>query len=188
MKRNFFCILIILLILTGCAKGNMELLKETSGAGASTPEHNIELPKYIEDYMDEHGYNVISEYNKPVFDVTEQADLLELPKMQIWSIQSVAPDQYLGEYIEYYSYIVTNHKLEGLGDLLGTQLYLMVLDETVIGGYSLPNNSEVLYGGVYSEHGDTLEEITGITYEEWLKAWDTKYETRGIHPFNYRIS
>jgi len=45
----------------------------------------------------------------------------------------------------------------------------MVCENKAIGGYSLPD--EDLIGGVYSLEGKTLEEVTGLNYQDWLKKW-----------------
>lgn len=43
-----------------------------------------------------------------------------------------------------------------------TNVFIMLSDGKVVGGYSFPN--EKMYGSVYSLAGKTLEEITGLSY------------------------
>ena len=70
---------------------------------------------------------------------------------------------------------MNNHKLDTLGDMDETLVWLNVCENEVVGGYSFPNNSENLYGGVYSIDGLTLEEVTGMDFPTWQKEWQKKY-------------
>ncbi len=94
----------------------------------------------------------------------------------IWGLQTLEPQDYFGKTIDVYSYIANNHKLDGYGDIGETQLWLLICEGKIIGGYSFPDNSEQLYGGVYSLEGITLEEVSGITFQEWSKKWMEKYD------------
>ena len=50
----------------------------------------------------------------------------------------------------------------------------MLSDNKVIGGYSYPN--EDIAGNFSSLEGKTIEEVTGLTFQEWIKEWENKYK------------
>lgn len=50
----------------------------------------------------------------------------------------------------------------------------MLCKGRVIGGYSVPDIAGLL-GAPYSLNGLTLEEVTGLSYQEWLRHWEMKY-------------
>lgn len=52
----------------------------------------------------------------------------------------------------------------------------MLSEGKVIGGNSIPNTYEVLLGlACYSLDGKTLEEVTGLSYQQWDENWKKKY-------------
>jgi len=48
--------------------------------------------------------------------------------------------------------------------------------DDVIGGYSIPDYQELHMGWVYSIDGETLEEMTGMSYPGWLEEWNKAYK------------
>ena len=91
---------------------------------------------------------------------------------QIWSVQKSEPDKYFGKQIKVYGFTVENHPLEKIYNV-NTNVYIMICDGQVIGGYSDPDNDSV--GGVYSLDGKTPEEITGLNYSQLCEKWKEKY-------------
>jgi hypothetical protein len=67
---------------------------------------------------------------------------------------------------------VKNHPLEKIYNV-NTNVYALVSDGQVIGGTSFPDGDFV--GGCYSLDGKTLEEVTGLSYQEWCSEWAKKY-------------
>lgn len=135
------------------------------------------------DYVEAQGYKIVGYLGKAEDYVLEREKLLQPPLMNIWSVQNVEPAQYYGETISSYGFVVSTHPL---GQLYAAQakkaeyefhLYIMLSAGEVIGGYSYPvkKDGALLMGGVYSIDGKSPEEITGLTYVEWLDQWKTKY-------------
>ncbi|MCT8138524.1 hypothetical protein H1D32_12700 [Anaerobacillus sp. CMMVII] len=56
-----------------------------------------------------------------------------------------------------------------------TRISVLLVDGIVIGGTSWPVTEEQLRGWVYSLDGQTLEELHGIDYPSWERAWTEKY-------------
>jgi hypothetical protein len=55
-----------------------------------------------------------------------------------------------------------------------TNVYVMTAEVKVIGGYCFPN-IEGLMGSVYSLEGKTMEEVTGLTLNEFSESWKRKH-------------
>ena len=103
------------------------------------------------------------------------------PYNGIWGVQYTEPDLYFNKLISIYSFIVKNHPLNEVALAMNfdydVQVNVFISEEEVIGGtsYFLPKDNTVLFGGAYSIDGKTLEEITGLSYEQWSKDWIKKY-------------
>ena len=69
---------------------------------------------------------------------------------QIWSVQKDDPDKYFGKQIKVYGFTVENHPLEKIFNV-STNIYIMICDGKIIGGYSFPNDD--IDGAVYSLDG-----------------------------------
>jgi hypothetical protein len=134
-------------------------------------------------YISNKNYNVLS-YDGEVDDYTLNKEMLSsetynLPYIMEWSVQSVDPMDYIGKEIKVYKFTVNNHILDnvGLNENKSTFVYVMVYDDKVIGGYSIPNYSEMVVGdGVYSIDGKTLEEVTGMSFLDWSDNWQKKFK------------
>jgi len=163
MKKSSIIVLIALIVimltatLSGCSKSASIVEKQT-------------------EYLNDKGYNIVE--TKGISDnyILEKDILTEQPNNLIWGVQTSEPQNYFGKTIDTYSYIVNNHKLDDSGDKGETQLWLLICEEKIIGGYSFPNNSEPLYGGIYSLEGMTLEEVVGMNFQTWSENWMDKYK------------
>ena len=145
---------LVFLILTGCGK-------EVTGD-----------EKTAEQYVEDQGYKIIS-YEGQVSKYTlDKGKLESTPHQQAWGVQMVEPDNYFGKEITIYGFTVNNHPLKNIYKV-ETNVYIMLCEGNVIGGYSFPDAK--MYGGVYSLDGKTLEEVTGMTYKEWTENWKKKY-------------
>lgn len=127
------------------------------------------------EYLNEKGYNISKSNGIIDSYVLEKEILNKQPYSNIWGLQKIEVQPYFSKNIDIYSYVVNNHKLYTLGDMNETLVWLIVCENVIVGGYSLPNNSETLYGGVYSIDGLTLEEVTGMDFPTWQKEWQRKY-------------
>ncbi len=129
-------------------------------------------------YVKDKGYKIISEkgeVQKYIFDKSLLESKSEnILYHQVWSVQNNEPSKYFGKEILVYGFEVKNHPLEKKDSNAkdGVDLYIMLTDNKVIGGFSLPN--VFTFGSCYPLDGRTLEEITGLTYSEWTKIWNEK--------------
>jgi len=131
-----------------------------------------------EDYVKSQGYKIITHLG--------EKDKYTLEKLmlygsnvsglygQIWGVQKVDPDKYFGKQITVYGFKVKNHPLEKIYNVEKTSIYIMICDDKVIGGYSIPDMD--YDGGFYSLDGKTLEEVTGLSCTQWAEEWEKKYE------------
>lgn len=135
--------------------------------------NSIKASRYLEDK----GYRIISSNSLVSENVLLKEDLLKLPFNKYWGLQSVNPSDYLYKTIQTYSFIVKDHPLDNYKGNKDKQtaIWVMVCGNEIIGGYSSPVTEEDLYGGVYSLEGKTLEEATGLSYQEWQRQWSETY-------------
>lgn len=152
---------LLLIILIGCSK---------VGTGNE---------KTAEQYVEQQGYKVISQKGEVHKYTLEKSRLFgsteTVPYQQSWGVQNVEPDKYFGKEIKVYGFTVSNHPLEKRNKAK-TNVYIMLAEGKIIGGYSLPD-IDGLKGGVYSLDGKTLEEVTGLTFKEWSENWKRKYSS-----------
>jgi len=130
--------------------------------------------KTAEQYVEDRGYKITShkgETDKYLLDKSKLYGSTEaIPYRQSWGVQTIEPDMYFGEEITVYGFTVSNHPLEK-SNKAKTNVYIMLAEGEVIGGYSFPN-IEGLNGSVYSLDGKTLEEVTGRTFKDWSDGWE----------------
>ncbi len=86
---------------------------------------------------------------------------------QIWRVQKVKPQDYFGKEVIVIGFNVRNHPLQkkDINAKDGVRLNIMIIDDKVIGGYSLPITDTV--GGFYSLDGKTVEEIKILIGEDF---------------------
>ena len=70
-------------------------------------------------------------------------------------------ERYIGKVIEVYALVVDEHKcqLRFSGECNGTVVYVMTMNETIVGGYSYINAKGIAPGGYTDFHGNTVDEI-----------------------------
>ena len=132
--------------------------------------------KTAEEYVKAQGYKITSykgEISKYILEKSKLYGTTEtIPYQQMWAVQKVEPDKYFGKEIIIYGFTVKNHPMEKIYKQ-GVNVYIMLSGGKVIGGYSYPN-AEVM--GAYSSlDGKSLEEVTGLSYEQWSENWKKKY-------------
>ena len=136
--------------------------------------------KTSEDFVKSQGYNIIArkgEILKYTFEINKlNGEIEPLPYQQMWALQKVEPDKYFGKEITIYCFTVKNHPLEKTYKVK-TNVYIMISDGKVIGGYSFPvaDSDVAMNGSLYSLDGKTLEEVTGLSYQNWRENWKKKY-------------
>lgn len=162
MKRYFHITAII---------GLLFLILAECGAGVQGEE------KTAEQFVEQQGYKVTSRMGEVHKYILDQSKLYggtgTILYQQSWGVQTTEPDKYFGKEITLYGFTVSNHPLEQTYKAK-TNVYVMLADGGVIGGYSFPD-IEDLAGSVYSWDGKTLEEITGLTSKDWSENWKGKY-------------
>ncbi|SEP12311.1 hypothetical protein SAMN04487895_12247 [Paenibacillus sophorae] len=150
---------LVLLILSGCGK-NITGDEKTA-----------------EKYVTAQGYNITSSKGEVYSYTLDKGKLFgsteSVPYQQAWGVQKAEPDTYFGKQIIIYQFTVSNHPLEKIYQAK-SNLYIMLCEGKVVGGYSFPD-VDGLAGAVYSLNGKTLEEVTGLSYQEWRDKWKKKY-------------
>jgi len=137
-KILYFLICMLVILFYGCSK-------ETEVVGGN---------KIAEGYIKTKGYNIILNQGQIQKYTMTKEKLKSAPYDDIWAMQKVNTDQYIGEDIIVYGFIVTNHPLDQLKNNYNkrTKLYIMISNNKVIGGYSIPDSDSV--GGYYSLEGE----------------------------------
>jgi hypothetical protein len=122
------------------------------------------------------GYSIVLSDGKVGEYVLKKEFLMKLPYSQIWGVQQIDANDYLNKTIESFKFTVRNHPLDNLegNNDKQTIVWVMVCENKAIGGTSLPDEDVV--GGVYSLEGKTLEEVTGLNYQDWSREWTNKYK------------
>lgn len=151
--------------------------------GKVAPDADYEQQQAVE-YLESKGYDIITAKGSSGSYILERSTILEEPYSGIWAVQPVDPDHYFGKSITTYSYVVTNHPLEEIysvaehPDVYEIHVNVMLSEGEVIGGtsYPVPTDGSVMMGGFYSVDGQTLEEISGLLYTEWIDLWKNKYQ------------
>lgn len=162
MKRSLIAALIlalVMLILDGCGRG---ISRDESTAKQFTMAQ---------------GYKITSSKGEVFSYILDRKKLIgsteSIPYRQTWGVQKAQPDAFFGKRITIYGFTVSNHPLEQKVKSK-TNVYIMLCEGRVIGGYSFPDIAGLL-GAPYSLNGLTLEEVTGLSYQEWLRHWEMKY-------------
>ena len=110
--------------------------------------------KTADDYVKSLGYNITNNQGKistftldknKFYDGDYQDEWAD-----IWSYQKVKPSDYFGKQITIYGFKVKNHPLEKKFKI-ETNVYIMISEGKVIGGYSIPDNGYT--GGAFSLDG-----------------------------------
>lgn len=130
---------------------------------------NGELAKQ---YLLKKGYSIKSYKGSHVYSFTRE-ELVDMPHISIWAIQTVQPDQYIGKDIIQEIFIVKNHPLN---KIYGTKVEarVFIFNGDVIGGTSYPAD-DGMGGWGYSLDGKTAEEVQDNNLEDWIGEWNKKY-------------
>lgn len=168
LMKKLILFLILLILLSSCSS-----LKQTEeppyNHAGGTEEERVQ-------FMTGKGYNVLESNGIAISYVLEREMLKDMHYGIQWGLQNVEMDQYIGKEIIVYSYIIKNHPADEMSDKRQTKLWLITCDNIIIGGYSIPNCTAEVMGSGYSLEGHCLEEITGLSYQEWHKMWIRKYK------------
>lgn len=135
------------------------------------------------DAIETRGYKILSNLGESEAYVLDREKLMQPPYMNIWSMQEAEPELYFGKTITSYDFVVSGHRLEQMYASVNQSsdyyfhVNIMLSEGEVIGGYSYPvrKDGTLLMGGVYSLDGKSLDEMTGLSYSEWLAEWKKKY-------------
>ncbi len=166
-KILLIAISLIIVFLSGCTEKSIN------------NEISNDNEKVAEEFINSKGYEIVEfkgELEKYTLDKNKLVGSEGIPYSQMWAVQEIEPDIYFGKEIEIYEFLVEKHPLEEIYEDTtdGVNLYIMVCDNKIIGGYSYPNAD--VFGAYYSLEGKTLEEVTGLTFKEWQEEWENKYK------------
>jgi len=148
MKKLIPLILFIAILSYGCSNTGQK------NDVSNTPSNVETTAEMASTYLKEKGYTIISIDGKVGEDYILTKELLtKLPYQQYWEVQTIKASDYLDKNIQTYKFIVKNHPLDNFKDneKKQTVLWVMVCENKVIGGYSLPDVD--LIGGVYPLNG-----------------------------------
>ncbi|MCI3926874.1 hypothetical protein MO973_42555 [Paenibacillus sp. TRM 82003] len=127
------------------------------------------------------GYDILEDrgtIHSYVFESARFTDkFAAYPTMILWGVQRVKPEPYLGKLLEFHQFLVGGHPLATRYDDADTVVNVIVCEGDIIGGTSFPD-IEGLMGAAYSIDGKTLEEMTGLSYEEFRNQWVETYGER----------
>jgi len=169
-KKLIYIVGIILFTLVGCSNNDNITLSEHE--------------KKAIDYLKSNNYIIVSHLESSYEYVLNKEMITMNPYNRIWAVQYTEPDLYFNKLISIYSFIVENHPLVEVLLAMGidydnydVQVNVFISEEEAIGGTSnlIPKDNSLLFGGAYSIDGKTLEEVTGLTYDQWTEAWRKKY-------------
>lgn len=138
----------------------------------------------IENFIKEKGYAIISTKGKVDTYKLEKKMLIGFPYEVIWGLQEVEPENYIGKNIDVYKFIVQNHVLDSKihNSTHQTNIFIMVCDFKLIGGYSRPNHegktiAELPIGPeTYSIDGKPIEEVKNMSFQNWREKWEKRYK------------
>jgi hypothetical protein len=169
-KLLFALIGLIFLTFVGCTE---RIVVDNKTAAVTGDE------KTAIDFINLQGYTVTAKKGERQRYVLEKSKLYGEGTMiyqQVWGVQTVKPDKYFGKEIVVYGFTVKNHPMQKSDKehtKNGVNVYIMLSEGKVIGGYSYPNAD--VAGAFSSLDGKTLEEITGLSFQEWRDNWEKKY-------------
>ena len=136
--------------------------------------------KISEDFVKSQGYTITTRKGETQKYTLEKSKLYggtgTNPYQQVWGVQTVDPEKYFGKEIVVYGFTVKNHPMQKHDSNAknGVNVYVMLSEGNVIGGYSYPNAD---VAGAYSSiDGKTLEEVTGLSFQEWHDNMKRKYK------------
>ncbi|WP_297423874.1 DUF4830 domain-containing protein [Clostridium sp.] len=101
--------------------------------------------KIAEDFVTSQGYTIIARKGEIQKYTLEKSKLYggkgTIPYQKVWGAQTVEPEKYFGKEIVVYGFTVKNHPMERQDNNAkdGVNVYVMLSEGNVIGGYSYPN-------------------------------------------------
>ena len=135
------------------------------------------MEQAAQELLEEKGFQIVASGGKNEVYVLDRDRLAHPNYAQMWGVQKVDEEAYLGKSVEIYEFLVKDHPL--LIEVEGAErikVWVMVCENEIIGGYTFPNYDDPHYGGVYSLEGKTLEEVNEIRFQAWKKDWEEKYQ------------
>lgn len=135
--------------------------------------------KIAEDFVKSKGYTINAQKGQIQKYILEKNKLYggteTIPYQRSWAVQTVEPDKYFGKEITVYCFTVKNHPIqkEDKNAKECVNVYVMLSEGNIIGGYSYPNAD--VSGAFCSIDGKTLEEVTGLSFQQWQDNWKKKY-------------
>ncbi len=160
IKAYKFILIMLIVVVSGCSQ------KLSS---------DVEIAKQ---HLEGMGYSVVSNKGEGEIQfLTSQLE--ELPTRQILGVQTGEVTQFLNKDIVTVSFMISNHPLDDMYNKGKTKATVFVIDNEVVGGWSLPHASQALVGGVYSLDGKTIEEVHGSN-QAWVSKMEKAVSTKPI--------
>ncbi|WP_051287548.1 GNAT family N-acetyltransferase [Paenibacillus taiwanensis] len=145
--------------------------------------------KTAEQYVEQHGYQVISrqgEVQKYVLEKNKLTGSTEnILYQQSWGVQSVEPDKYFGKEITVYPFTVKNHPLEKIYHI-ETTVNVMICEGQVIGGTSMPAQGNEAQMGETTDTLDQMPLAARLISSGHLFGWVTDGEFVSIANITFR--
>lgn len=151
----YSCLFIVVLLTVGL-----------SACDQKVPDHVTGDERTAAEYIISKGYNILS-YEGVVSRYTlDRQKLSQYTYKEIWDVQEVKPDSYIGDEIVTYGFIVDQHPLDRKFASLykkynfETELKVMLSGSKVIGGTSSPEHKDKEFlstGGYYSLEAKELD-------------------------------
>lgn len=157
MKRNRLFSYLFVLVLTTII---------LSACDQKVPEHVTGDERTAAEYIISKGYNILSYEGEISRYTLDKQKLSQYAYKEIWDVQEIKPDSYIGEEIVTYGFIVNQHPLDKKYASLykqynyETALNVMLSDGKIIGGTSSPeqkDNDFLSTGGYYSLEAKELD-------------------------------
>jgi len=153
MKKLIPILLFMILLASGCKNTGTNDQTKNNDLSKATNEVGM-TAEMASKYLEDKGYTIISNDGKVGEDYILTKELLTQNFYeQDWSVQNVKASDYFNKTIQTYKFIVKNHPLDNYKCNINkqTRIWVMVCENKIIGGYSLPDLD--LIGGVYPLDG-----------------------------------
>lgn len=162
------------IVLTFALSGNLEedLSSKNSGSQISNGKK----------YLSQFDFKTVKLDEAHEFSSLEMKYLLSIPSNAILlGLEQDDPAFYTEKKIWIERYEAFNHPLENvyrtiMGEInenVHVYVHLLIVDQNVIGSYSYfdEEGQPQRFGGIYNIEGKTIEEITGMSYIEWIEEY-----------------
>ena len=165
-KKTGVLLFLLILVLVGIV---------SSMVACNNTDDKLNLAKK---YVTDNGYKIVSDGKFSDKYILTNENLVVMPYSMYWRFFEFDEiDRCIDKEIFVCQFTVENHPLDNAenNNKKQTLVSVIICDNQVVGGYSLPDYLEPVLGGVYSFDGKTLEKVKGMDYLSWADLWVEKY-------------